>query len=453
MLMQCGIFGDFEPPFVVSVTPLKDSVNVDEKITVVVQFSERMEPAVTEKAFSLVSEGASVDGYFTWSDDGRLMTFTPEYPLKKGRIYYIKITENAEDKKGNNLENEIYQAFTVGSETVKPYVVSTYPAYGTIGIPKESDVVITFSEPVDKSSVLDSVSFSPSFQYQLIMENNNTTARFDPVSTLEYGTTYNIDVGAEIKDLEGNKLLEPYQFMFTVGDDFTSPQLVSIRNSSSAINFTGGVINHDVEKDDSIILDFSKPMNRVNTENYISFSPSVAGGFYWESETRVAFSPSGIFDLDQIYTVCVSRSLTDTNGNELDREYSYLFQIDGSDSQPVLVNKISDTINDPWVNNQLIMIDAFGNFTNLCIHFSSSMNQIKVIDNIDVEYTGGSGSGIGLGISRYIWNSPDDDVLRIDLKGLDSGNIYKLEIKGGKDGVRDKKDNYMKEYFVIFFKT
>ncbi len=450
---QCSIFGDFDSPKVVTVTPIKDSINIDKVSSVIIQFSEPMEKPITEKAFSLKTGGNTVTGYFTWSENDKKMTFTPEYPLNPGNIYYISLTESSEDKVGNNLDGEINYQFTVGGETVKPYVVSTYPVYGAIGIPKEANILITFSEAIDETSLINGVTFSPEFQYQLSLQNNETTAFFNPVGLLEYGTTYNVDVNNEVKDKEGNSLLEAYKFVFTVGDDFTSPALVFARNSSSTVNWNSSVINNNVEKDDSILFNFSKPMNKASTGNYITFSPSVAGNFLWDNDYQVRFTPADIFNLLGVYTVSISHSLSDTNGNELEDEYSFLFMINGTNSIPPVVNKISDTINDPWVNNQFISIETNKTYTNINIHFSQGMHQIRVIDNLDVEYIGGTGSGIGLGITKYIWNSPTDTILKIDLKGLDSGNLYKLEIKGGKDGATDKNNNYLIEDFVIFFKT
>ena len=449
----CSFWSDFDQPRIVTVSPIDKSINVDKSTPVIMQFSEPMEEPITEKAFSLRFGAGAVSGAFAWQENSKKMIFTPEYPLTPGGIHYITLTKTAEDKVGNNIEDQFSCQFSIGGETVKPYVVSTYPSYGAMGIPKEANIMITFSEPIDANTLINGVSISPSIQYQLSLINNNTTALFDPDGLLQYGTTYYVDVTEGVKDPEGNSLLQAYKFTFTVGDDFTAPALVFARNSSSALNWNSGIINNNVEKDDALLFNFSKPMNKVNTGNYISFSPSVDGNFSWDNDYQARFTPSEFFDLTETYTVSLSRSLSDTNGNELDNEYSFLFRINGTNSIPPVVNKIADPMNDPWVNNQFISINLDKTYTNITIHFSQSMDQVKVINNLNVEYIGGSGSGIGFGIRKYIWNSPTDDTLRIDLKGLDSGNIYKIEIKGGKDGASDKQNNYMLQDHVLYFKT
>ncbi|HEC91940.1 MAG TPA: hypothetical protein ENI51_02940, partial [Candidatus Atribacteria bacterium] len=354
-----------------------------------------------------------------------------------------------------NLAEQLSYKFTVSGETVKPYVVSTYPNYGAIGIPKSTNIIITFSEPIDNSSLIDGVSFSPSFNYQLLMANNNTVAIFDPVEYLEYGTTYLVTINQNVKDIEGNPLLQEDTFVFTVGDDFTKPVLISVRNSSSTNLWSESDINEYVEKDDTIVFVFSKQMNKNNIEAYISFSPSVEGSFTWNNDYQLSFTPNDIFDILEVYNVNISESLSDINGNELEQSYSFKFKINGTDSLPPEVIKISSPDSTNWQNNQFINIMTDGSnvfYTNIQIHFSHPMHQIKVINNLSVEYIGGSGSS-GVQIIKYIWNSPSDTILRIDLNGLDSGNFYELKIKGEKDGATDKKNNYLLEDYIIYFKT
>jgi hypothetical protein len=48
------------------------------------------------------------------------------------------------------------------------------------------------------------------------------------------------------------------------------------------------------------------------------------------------------------------------------------------------------------------------------------------------------------------WLPPAFTTYTFTLSGVTVGNTYKLTIKGGKDGVRDVNENYMKEDYVQY---
>ncbi len=448
----CSILGDFTPPEIVSKFPAPDSKNVDKSSVIKIIFSEPMSRPVTEKAFSLTAGNSSIEGYFQWLDNDRTMIFRPMYALNNSAVFYVQLETDAEDKNGNNLADKLSYKFFINNEIIQPYVVSSYPAYGSTGISKYTNIIINFSEAMDKSSLISSISFSPDITCLLTLINNNTTAVFRPVIPLEYGTTYSVSVGSGVKDVEGNSILEEYKFIFTVGSDFTYPVLLSLKNFSSSVNWQTGIINELVEKDDFIELIFSKYINPAGFESSVSLTPAIDGSFIWTATNIVRFVPNENFDITKTYSIKISQGIKDINDNESIDEYLYYFKINGTNSLPPNVQRISSADSTNWQNNQVITINPDGTYTNVLIYFDHPMNQVKVINNISIEYIAGPGNS-GADINKFFWNSPSDDILRIDMEKLDAGNTYRLKITGGTSGAFDKNNNYLTNDYVIFFKT
>lgn len=94
---------DSDPPGVASVSPAGGTTGVATTTSVSVSFSEPMDRAETEAAFSLVrsSDGVRVSGSFSWS--ANTMTFRPAAALSQGAGYTAGLSTSARDLAGNPL--------------------------------------------------------------------------------------------------------------------------------------------------------------------------------------------------------------------------------------------------------------------------------------------------------------------------------------------------------------
>ena len=110
---------DSTQPTVISTSPESDAAGVSPEAEVMVTFSKSMDGESVEGAFSLGPEAAStqvlsVSGDFSWSDDLKTATFTPQTSLSQGASYTVSIGTGARDV----LENPLASAYTF-SFTVK----------------------------------------------------------------------------------------------------------------------------------------------------------------------------------------------------------------------------------------------------------------------------------------------------------------------------------------------
>ena len=97
---------DTAAPSVASVAPAADSTAVATNGSVSVTFSEPMDAASAQNAFSLVrtSDNARVTGSFSWSANA--MTFRPSAALAEGTSYTARVNTTAKDAAGNALATE-----------------------------------------------------------------------------------------------------------------------------------------------------------------------------------------------------------------------------------------------------------------------------------------------------------------------------------------------------------
>ena len=112
---------DTGAPTITSVAPADSATGVARTATVSVAFSEAMDAAATQAAFTLVraSDGAPVAGTYAWS--GTTLTFRPSSPLADGALYTARVATGAKDAAGNPLAGERSWSFkTLVTQTLAP---------------------------------------------------------------------------------------------------------------------------------------------------------------------------------------------------------------------------------------------------------------------------------------------------------------------------------------------
>jgi len=247
---------DTTGPTIKSVSPVASATNVAASTNVSVSFSEPMDQAQTESAFSLkrTSDGAPVSGNFSWN--GSTMTFDPATDLANTR-YTATVTTGARDLAGNALGSQKLWYFT--TDSTRPTIKSISPGGGSTGVQGFANVSVTFSEPMKQASVQRAFSLrrtsdgnpvSGSFSW------SGNTMTFDPDSDLEKSTGYTATVGTGASDLNGNSLATQKLWTFTTWNR-TSPLPGSVGVLEGSL---AGGDQTDLEEDDdqSLSVDSTK---------------------------------------------------------------------------------------------------------------------------------------------------------------------------------------------------
>jgi hypothetical protein len=137
--------------------------------------------------------------------------------------YTATISTAAEDVAGNNLAVPRTWSFTItGSapDTTQPTVLSTNPLDGATGVSASSNVVATFREAMNPSSVASSYTLRTSggaaVPATVTMTSGNTIATLNPSADLTAGATYTATITTGATDVAGNSLTAPRTWSFTV---------------------------------------------------------------------------------------------------------------------------------------------------------------------------------------------------------------------------------------------
>lgn len=462
LLLFCGCYDDFTMPTVVSASPGRNEISVDQDASVRIRFSKKMDTMKTSNEFTLSSSTGSVKGYFSWGSGDTVMSFRASEPLKRAEKYTIRITEDAEDSEGNDLDDEFVSSFYTGGDNAQPEIDSFLPAANSIGNAADTVVTVVFSEAMDPDTIYDGLSVSPATEGYYEWSADHTTAMFRPLYGFNYGVTYTATVNTSMKDAAGNSLQEEESFNFTVGDDFVPPEPVVYQDNATPLTLDENQQVSGAEKDGSIVIDFSEVVVTDMISDSISISP--AAEFYVSTSTvvsggvnitRAVINFTENLQSEEIYTLRIGSSITDLQQNSLSREYRYVFVTDGPYSVCPSVSDIGDlaTIGSAsWTQGDIEMLqldDALDQYyDDIAIDFNNPIDPLSLQITVDI-VAGASGSPSVVNID---WPAapPDGQFTRLTfgLHGVSTGKTYSIRIKGGEGGLRDRNGNYMKEDFV-----
>jgi hypothetical protein len=314
--------GDTNAPTVITVVPANGTTGVALNSNVKVTFSEAMDGAsinTTTITLRNTATSAAVAGTVAYDNATNTATFTPSSNLTSGTNYTLTVSTGAKDAAGNPMASAFTSTFTaIVIDTSAPTVASVLPANGTIDVPANSAVQITFSEAMDASTITSSnITLRNTATSALIpaaVTYNTTThvATLTPSSALAANTGYTVGVSTGVKDAAGNAMASAFSSSFTTTNP---PTIVGVSPTTGA---TGVPIAAAV----SVI--FSEPMDQstITTTNITlrntATSAVVAGTISYNVGTNTAtFTPSGPLSNGTNYTLTVTSGVKDLAGNAL----------------------------------------------------------------------------------------------------------------------------------------
>jgi hypothetical protein len=383
----------------------------------------------------------------------------------------------AESEKGVNLIDDFKANFSFSSDLNKPRVTQVIPGNGAVGVTPNTLITIQFSKPMDRLSVLGAVSLSPNVELDIpntIISNNDQTFQFIPQFPLNYGTVYQIQVSESAIDKSGNSLNQSSTTLFTVGDDLTSPTLVSI-STTSVLNFVNQEIFvvDGVNRDDSIFLSFSEPIQPLSVANAIRISPAKPYNILQTSATDFEIRFLSPLDAVQVYSFSVTDSILDNQNNRLTKQYNYNLRTFGNRTQKLFfqgfysdagfANRLFDdrvNVATPQLSNCPLINDECDQ--NLFLKFCYGETLATCTDTLPVASQVLLGT-LNLSVNRefsstVFFNSefftnltdatpaplaPSVTAYSTILRFLDRGSTYSVTIRGGASGVRDNFGNTM----------
>jgi hypothetical protein len=200
-------------PIVVSTSPANGAVDVSLTANLSATFNEAMNASTLNTGTFLLAKGSTaVAGSVTYSGD--TATFNPNASLEADSTYTATITSGARDAGGNVLVGGHSWSFTTGPS---PFVMSTSPTNGGAGVSLSANVMATFNEAMNASTLNANTFMLMSGTTTLAgaVSYSGDTATFNPDANLMANTTYTAKITTGAKDTNGDALASDYSWSFT----------------------------------------------------------------------------------------------------------------------------------------------------------------------------------------------------------------------------------------------
>jgi hypothetical protein len=320
--------GCHPPPTVVSVVPALASMLACPNATVIVTFSEAMNPATINASDFTLSGG--VIGTVTHDPTNTIYTLTPSSVLASGTLYTTSITTAAEDTYGNFLAAPFTSTFTTAANGCHPAptITAVTPAPGATGVCPNSVITTTFSEAMTPSTI-NATTFTvtgtggAAVTGTVSYNTTTNTAIFTPSAALSLNTTFTATMSAGVEDTYGNFLATKYSWTFATGANTCLPPTppVSVTPAPGAT----GLCPLSV-----VSATFPQAMNpatlNTNTFTVAAGGVKVAGTVTADATNKIfTFTPAQPLALSTLYTVTITTGAQDPFGNALATNYTWTF--------------------------------------------------------------------------------------------------------------------------------
>ena len=216
----------------------------------------------------------------------------------------------------------------IGEACEIPTVVTRSPAADTMGVSITKVITVSFSEPMDSTTITaDSFILSDgvsSVAGTVTFDAASNTASFTPAVPLTHNTSYTVTLSGAILDLNGQALESGNgdTWSFTTTDDAVK---LAILGHTPGVGETGVATNM------VITVTFSEPIDPATLTSR-SFmltkgeKGEVLGSINYDEGTFTAtFTPYQLLSANTVYKVLVKDSITDLNGNPLEKTYQWNF--------------------------------------------------------------------------------------------------------------------------------
>jgi uncharacterized protein YfaS (alpha-2-macroglobulin family) len=238
--------------------------------------------------------------------------FYPEPPLEGGKTYQVQMNPDLHGTDGSPLESSDGWSFT----TADPRLVSVKPEAGAISVRLDTQIVLTFNQPMDDSNV--SANFSllgPDSQPvagAIEWNEDFTVVTFKPQNLLARNTAYTVSLTDQAQARGGTPLAAPLNAVFR-----TVPDLAVVKSEPAQ----GG----QKQLYGGVTLYFSGPIVEKDILQYVTISPAVPNLNYGWNEEPLMLSLYGDFDPAAEYTLRLSSGMPDPWGGTLGQDYLLTF--------------------------------------------------------------------------------------------------------------------------------
>jgi parallel beta-helix repeat protein len=289
-------------PRIISTSPMKGATNVPVDTNVTIEFSKEMNTTATESAIS-ISEGL-IPTNFQWNNGNQIVTFTPSSQLSSETSYIVTITTEAKDVLGNWMEDTYLFSFT-SADIEPPKISKTLPFDGETNVEINVDIIVTFNEPMQPSTVTYSCIPDPD-GWSVSWSSDNTIATFshnDFGSEITY--TFQIIAGKDTANLDLATGPVPNPWALTTVD-VVGPEITSTSPAYDEENVSTTAV---------IVVDFNEEIDKTSI-TYTCISDPLGWAIVWANNNKTAIFLHNEFTERTWYSFHVTGA-KDLLGNDL----------------------------------------------------------------------------------------------------------------------------------------
>ncbi|NLI75288.1 MAG: hypothetical protein GX442_02455 [Candidatus Riflebacteria bacterium] len=252
-------------PTVIGTVPANGSPLTGPLASLKFQFDRPMDKASVAAGFSTWPV-APVTATFTWNPEDTEVLITWDPPWMPTSDLVASFSGFARDKEGIALAGETRFQFPLPDLTA-PTITAFLPASGSLGVPTNAALFLQFSEPMNRTSVEQSLAFSPPATSLTFQWNASGTETWvNPGLPWPALATVRWFLATAAADLHGNGLSAAWSVAFT-----TSSQVAPTLTGAVPANGQTGVFRTTIPT-----LRFSQAMDPVSVKGALSLAPAGA---------------------------------------------------------------------------------------------------------------------------------------------------------------------------------
>ncbi len=298
-------------------------------------------------------------------------------------------------------------------------VVGSNPANHERGVDTGFVARIEFNNDVQKDEIekgfrlrCESGSISGGFQWI-----SDRQFLFTPRGGIKTGQRCTMEIPRAVHDINGNTMEEDFLSEFYTGADTVRP-IVSGSHPAKSVD---GISLLDAEPE-LITVDFSEPMDRLESEKAFFLSPHVDGYISWENnDMRMVFHPAGRFEYARRYDITIRDTANDTAGNKLASQFTASFIIGNDFSLPEVIGIYDAASAPPIYWSRDLINENVSRKTGISAAFTRSMDRNSAENAFSL-------SPAVRGSFR--WNAASTAMTFIPESDLDSETVYTIRIAG-----------------------
>jgi hypothetical protein len=491
LLSACTLeaFRDFN---VISASVEENGIIGTDRTAIVVTFSKTVDPLSVDEAIRIETDDATEVAVLRRTE-GRAVTITPDENWEAHQRFWLIVKGNLKDSFGKELGIDYFLSFQSTGDIAPVSTLLTYPEIeGGIVTREISHFDITFSGPVHRNSVERAFSISPDARGYFEWFSD-ISFRYHLTDDLSKNTLYVVSIPAEARD-ENNNPIEPFSRVFEYFPNIPYPIVREIlvddfivyqAENPDTYTLEGDryvVVCQNAEKDSVLRINFSKPMKQSTFHNGLQISPFSPWRENWMDDEIVTIVFEEDLYIQQWYDVSIARSIKDADLLNLQYRYELKLNTGGENSRFVILQ--GDTPDSMDIDVQLYngsepiqhesVITGMGN----CGYYVSVMYDSPIIPadlkgdltfNLRFSYNDASPYpvidpsslqdsffissvfGSSPGVDRFDWTVGGESACTVTASNFADRGIYRLYLRGGREGVHDDRGNYLAEDVEVLF--